>query len=92
MFIQVTAWAGLTLPLYGAYERWGSAGTSVRGPKNHGRGHESLKGPIDIFGGYFQLKSSILREVSACPGTPKQFRLAKLLLEALPLCCNTIEL
>jgi hypothetical protein len=61
-----------------------SVGTSVR---------ESLKHPISLaiyvliwFGrGYFQLKSSILREISACPRGPRAVlsRLAKFLLEAL---------
>ena len=39
-------------------------------------------------GWYFQLKSSILREVSVCPRGPKavMFRLAKFLLDALYVC------
>jgi len=57
--------------------RGGSVGTWVLGPESHKRALESLKGSVSlaidvllvIFWGYFQLKSSILREVSACPRT-----------------------
>ena len=79
-----------------AYERGGgSGGTSVRGPESQEGGRESQTGPlalaIDIlfsffhFLEYFQLKSSILREVSVCPWGPTAdlFRIAKFLLEAL---------
>ena len=63
----------------------GSVGTSVRGLESQGGARESLKGPLatDII--YFQLKSSILKEVLVCPRGPKAvlIHLAKFLLEAL---------
>ena len=70
-------------------------GTSIRGPESQEGGRESQTGPlalaIDIlfiffhFLEYFQLKSSILREVSVCPWSPKAvlFSIAKFLFEAL---------
>ena len=73
----------------------GSGGTSVRAPESEEGGRESQTGPlaltIDIlfsffhFLGYFQLKSSMLSEVSVCPWGPTAnlFRIAKFLLEAL---------
>ena len=76
----------------------GSTGTSVRDPESQECAHESLKGPIafviDVlfwfvhFGRYFQPKSSILIEISACSRGPKAvlFRLAKFLSEALDIC------
>ena len=62
----------------------GSSGASVRGAESQERARESLKCPhglshwrfifiCSLFLGYFQLKSTILREVSACPETPKQY-------------------
>jgi len=76
-----------------AYERGGSASTLVRGLESQDGACESLKGPIAIdvlfwffhFLGYFQLKFTILREISACTRVPKAvlFRLAKFLLKAL---------
>ena len=70
-------------------------GTSIRGPESQECGRESqtstLPLAIDIlflyfhFLGSFELKSSILREVSVCPWSPKAVLLsiAKFLLEAL---------
>jgi hypothetical protein len=62
-----------------AFERGVHPVASVRGPENQERARESLKCPMDfilicsLFLGYFQLKSTILREVSACPQAPKQY-------------------
>ena len=91
--IALSTYAG---PMRGVFSRYIGPGPrepegAMNPPESQEEAHESLKGPLAVdillwfFGGDFQLKSSVLREVSACLWGPKAvlFHLAEFFLEAL---------